>query len=110
MTNDADIRIAKSIVDYVFRWFGKKFLTTDQQEAAGILSPEVQGAAGGAVQRRVESKPAEAGLGGRPAWPDGAASTRGKTRSSAPSAAGGWSGPGLATRAATAELTPGVAN
>ena len=28
--------------DYVFRWFGKKFLTTDQQEAAGILSPEVK--------------------------------------------------------------------
>src|SRR5438477_4906989 len=42
MTNDADIRIAKSIVDYVFRWFGKKFLTTDQQEAAGILSAEVR--------------------------------------------------------------------
>jgi ribonucleoside-diphosphate reductase alpha chain len=42
MTNDADIRIAKSIVDYVFRWFGKKFLTTEQQEAAGILSPEVK--------------------------------------------------------------------
>src|SRR3954470_22441384 len=42
MTNDADIRIAKSIVDYVFRWFGKKFLTTEQMEAAGILSPEVK--------------------------------------------------------------------
>jgi ribonucleoside-diphosphate reductase alpha chain len=42
MTNDADIRIAKSIVDYVFRWFGKKFLTTEQQEQAGILSPEVK--------------------------------------------------------------------
>src|SRR4051812_18750017 len=42
MTNDADIRVAKSIVDYVFRWFGKKFLTTEQMEAAGILSPEVK--------------------------------------------------------------------
>src|SRR5690349_5343691 len=42
MTNDADIRVAKSIVDYIFRWFGKKFLTTEQQEAAGILSPEVK--------------------------------------------------------------------
>src|SRR5207247_2725912 len=42
LTNDADIRVAKSIVDYVFRWFGKKFLTTEQQEAAGILSPEVK--------------------------------------------------------------------
>jgi ribonucleoside-diphosphate reductase alpha chain len=41
-TNDADIRTAKSIVDYIFRWFGKKFLTVDQQEEVGILSPEVR--------------------------------------------------------------------
>src|SRR5438552_2981136 len=41
-TNDADIRTAKSIVDYIFRWFGKKFLTTYQQEEAGILSAEVR--------------------------------------------------------------------
>src|SRR5581483_7764222 len=42
LTNDADIRTAKSIVDYIFRWFGKKFLTPDQQEEAGILSAEVK--------------------------------------------------------------------
>jgi len=42
LTNDADIRAAKSIVDYIFRWFGKKFLTIEQQEEAGILSPEVK--------------------------------------------------------------------
>jgi ribonucleoside-diphosphate reductase alpha chain len=42
LTNDADIRTAKSIVDYIFRWFGKKFLTVDQQEELGILSPEVR--------------------------------------------------------------------
>src|SRR6476646_5789663 len=42
LTNDADIRMAKSIVDYVFRWMGKKFLTTEQQEEIGILSPEVR--------------------------------------------------------------------
>ena len=42
MTNDADIRVAKSIVDYIFRWFGKRFLTPEQQEEAGILSPEVK--------------------------------------------------------------------
>ena len=41
-TNDADIRVAKSLVDYIFRWMGKKFLTTDQQEEIGILSPEVR--------------------------------------------------------------------
>jgi ribonucleoside-diphosphate reductase alpha chain len=42
MTNDPDIRTAKSIVDYVFRWMGKKFLSVDQQEEIGILSPEVR--------------------------------------------------------------------
>jgi ribonucleoside-diphosphate reductase alpha chain len=42
MTNDTDIRVAKSIVDYIFRWFGKKFLTVEQQEEVGILSPEVK--------------------------------------------------------------------
>ena len=42
MTNDADIRVAKSIVDYVFRWMGKKFLSVDHQEEIGILSPEVR--------------------------------------------------------------------
>src|SRR5437588_3820595 len=42
LTNDGDIRTAKSIVDYIFRWFGKRFLTAEQQEEAGILSPEVK--------------------------------------------------------------------
>src|SRR6266536_2277300 len=42
LTNDTDIRVAKSIVDYIFRWFGKKFLTPEQQEEVGILSPEVR--------------------------------------------------------------------
>src|SRR5438445_8211829 len=42
LTNDADIRNAKSIVDYIFRWFGKKFLTPEQQEEGGILTPEVK--------------------------------------------------------------------
>ncbi len=41
-TNDPDIRTAKSLVDYIFRWFGKKFLDVDQQEEAGILSAEVR--------------------------------------------------------------------
>jgi ribonucleoside-diphosphate reductase alpha chain len=42
LTNDVDIRQAKSIVDYIFRWFGKKFLTVDQQEEVGILSADVR--------------------------------------------------------------------
>ena len=41
-TNDPDIRVAKSIVDYVFRWMGKRFLSVDQQEEIGIMSAEVR--------------------------------------------------------------------
>jgi ribonucleoside-diphosphate reductase alpha chain len=42
LTNDPDIRAAKSLVDYIFRWMGKKFLDTDTQQELGILSPEVR--------------------------------------------------------------------
>ena len=41
-TNDPDIRVAKSLVDYIFRWMGKKFLDTDTQQEIGIMSPEVR--------------------------------------------------------------------
>ena len=41
-TNDPDIRVAKSLVDYIFRWAGKKFLDTDSQQELGIMSPEVR--------------------------------------------------------------------
>ena len=41
-TNDPDIRVAKSLVDYIFRWMGKKFLDTDKQQEIGIMSPEVR--------------------------------------------------------------------
>src|SRR5689334_7203101 len=60
MTNDADIRIAKSIPDYVFRWMGKKFLDVEQQEEVGILSPEVR-ARLAASYAGGEEKAAEAG-------------------------------------------------
>ncbi len=67
MTNDADIRVAKSIVDYIFRWMGKKFLSADQQEEAGILTPEVkarlaaaygENPGAGASAQALESSPA----------------------------------------------------
>ena len=65
LTNDADIRVAKSIVDYIFRWMGKKFLDVDQQEEVGILSPEVRarlaaGYANGGGAGRVAGAPAAA--------------------------------------------------
>jgi ribonucleoside-diphosphate reductase alpha chain len=42
LTNDADIRVAKSLVDYIFRWLGKKFLDPETQQELGIMSPEVK--------------------------------------------------------------------
>ena len=61
MTNDADIRTAKSIVDYIFRWFGKRFLTAEQQEEAGILSPEVKARLAERYENGGGAAPAEPG-------------------------------------------------
>ena len=36
MTKNPDVRVAKSIVDYVFRWMATKFLSTDAQLRAGV--------------------------------------------------------------------------
>jgi ribonucleoside-diphosphate reductase alpha chain len=35
-TNNPEIRVAKSVVDYIFRWLGLKFLSKDDQEALGL--------------------------------------------------------------------------
>ncbi|MDA1038132.1 MAG: vitamin B12-dependent ribonucleotide reductase [bacterium] len=35
-TTHADIRIAKSLVDYIFRWLSLKFLPTDEARALGV--------------------------------------------------------------------------
>jgi ribonucleoside-diphosphate reductase alpha chain len=59
LTNDADIRNAKSIVDYIFRWFGKKFLTPEQQEEVGILTPEVKARLAASYSTSVEDLAAE---------------------------------------------------
>jgi ribonucleoside-diphosphate reductase alpha chain len=36
MTKNPDVRFAKSIVDYIFRWMATKFLSTDAQFRAGV--------------------------------------------------------------------------
>ena len=93
MTNDPDIRVAKSIVDYVFRWMGKKFLDAEQQEEIGIMTPEVEPAwraptspRGQRRPRRSQPRPRRRAR--RPS------STPSRTQWSAPSAAGGWCAPG----------------
>jgi ribonucleoside-diphosphate reductase alpha chain len=40
MTKNPDIRFAKSIVDYIFRWLAAKFLSPEAQYNAGVNIPE----------------------------------------------------------------------
>jgi ribonucleoside-diphosphate reductase alpha chain len=40
MTKNADIRFAKSIVDYIFRWLAAKFLSREAQYRAGVNNRE----------------------------------------------------------------------
>ena len=37
-TKNPEIPIAKSLVDYIFRWLGSKFLTAEEKEAIGIIA------------------------------------------------------------------------
>jgi ribonucleoside-diphosphate reductase alpha chain len=41
MTRNPDIRFAKSIVDYIFRWLAAKFMSPEAQYRAGLNVPEV---------------------------------------------------------------------
>ena len=125
LTNDPDIRVAKSLVDYIFRWLGKKFLDAETQAELGIMSAE--------VRARLQGMPAEAEpladgtmYGDLVASPEasrgarrrarssppasGRSSTPGRTPRSAPSAAAARSAPARATRAATAATTPAAAD
>jgi ribonucleoside-diphosphate reductase alpha chain len=49
-TKNAEIPIAKSIIDYIFRWLASKFLSREEKEAAGVvLRDEVADEAAGAL-------------------------------------------------------------
>ena len=67
-TKNPEIPIAKSLVDYIFRWLASKFLTADLKEKAGVISREEPGPAtappGLQVPRSTLSP--VAGGGGRP--------------------------------------------
>jgi ribonucleoside-diphosphate reductase alpha chain len=51
MTRNPDIRFAKSIVDYIFRWLATKFLSQEAQYHAGVNNRD---------ERRTEERPAAA--------------------------------------------------
>jgi len=56
MTRNPEIRFAKSIVDYIFRWMASKFLSNDAQYAAGVNGREL-GAASAAAEVVTASAP-----------------------------------------------------
>ena len=44
-TKNAEIPMAKSLVDYVFRWLGSKFLTPEEKTAIGVVARDSNGEA-----------------------------------------------------------------
>ena len=78
MTKNADIRFAKSIVDYIFRWMAAKFLSAEAQYRAGVNNREnVPAPEQLSLPTPVPAAPAAA-PGPVAAWP-AAASVSGKT-------------------------------
>ncbi|HEY7167309.1 MAG TPA: vitamin B12-dependent ribonucleotide reductase [Candidatus Binatia bacterium] len=63
-TKNPDIPMAKSIMDYIFRWLGSKFLDGEAQQEIGIVrQQEVEEPV---AQRKIVSLPAQTPRGGAP--------------------------------------------
>src|SRR5215472_6609690 len=64
-TKNPEIPIAKSIIDYIFRWLASRFLDPEDQEAVGILrrdlAPTLEQAPTPAAQPKAAPKPAHNG-------------------------------------------------
>ena len=125
LTNDPDIRVAKSLVDYIFRWLGKKFLDAETQAELGhhvrrgARPPPGHARRGRAARGRHHvRRPRRLARGERRRAPSSRfsppasarSSTPGKTPRNARSAAAARSAPARATRAATAVTTPAAAD
>ncbi len=100
-TKNPDIRIAKSVVDYIFRWLGITFLP-GYQEAQNGLSPGEATAAGSQEDEPTEIKPGATKAAGRTVGQEAKAGTGG----------GGSAAPGAAslTKPAPANGKGQVAN
>jgi ribonucleoside-diphosphate reductase alpha chain len=64
-TNNPDIRIAKSIVDYIFRWMGITFLPAYREENKSLPGMTGDAAAGGTGDTESEPRPAATKAGGQ---------------------------------------------
>src|SRR6476659_3164403 len=73
-TKNPDIRIAKSLIDYIFRWLGITFLPGYKEASMGILKSESAGdeSSEGSEDGETQSKPVAKKAGGqKPAKPEG---------------------------------------
>jgi len=65
-TKNPDIPMAKSIMDYIFRWLATKFLDGDAQREVGVVKQEVEEKENAAAAKKVISINAQAPRGGAP--------------------------------------------
>lgn len=63
-TPNPDIRFAKSIVDYIFRWLGITFLPGYREANRGLSGPPGESLQGGATETEADSRPAATMAGG----------------------------------------------
>jgi ribonucleoside-diphosphate reductase alpha chain len=95
-SNNPEIPIAKSIVDYIFRWLASKFLNKDQQRAIGVHVKEEGGETAGQPAGETPGRPGlmPVNLSAGPmstttiTGPVGVPSPRGSTPGSGPSSVG----------------------
>jgi len=57
VTTNPDIRVAKSLVDYIFRWLASQFLDVEAQAQLGVLTPAVRAKLAGALDHGGEESP-----------------------------------------------------
>ena len=99
-TNNPDIRIAKSIVDYIFRWMGITFMPAYREENKSLPGLPADTAGGGAGESESEHRPAATRAGG-PIPGQGPAKTNGPApRKGSASAKGSSNGNPTATATA----------
>jgi ribonucleoside-diphosphate reductase alpha chain len=66
-TKNPEIPIAKSLIDYIFRWLASRFLDAEDQEAVGILRRDVPPTLEPPLPPTPSAAPSQAGSNGKPA-------------------------------------------
>jgi ribonucleoside-diphosphate reductase alpha chain len=64
-TKNPDIRIAKSLIDYIFRWMGNTFLPGYKEASMGVI-PKDDASSGDATDTETQPMPVAKKAGGRP--------------------------------------------